>query len=398
MYSVFSIIRMEFLREFSNRSTFIFFLVLPLVFTATIGGQLGEDAGAATSPSQPIIAVLNEDTHPFSQLLLDVVAANEMTLTPITAVGDEPFILHIPADFSANALNGTPSQLRLQVDSNNSQSLVVQEAVAAAERYGEAVLQQLQATAVASQSQTGPMSQAALSQFYASMVEQLRQMRQTPPVETAVVWAGFAQGQTPRSVTDGEQASAGQMITWVLVTLLGTSAVLVNERVSGTLSRLFIMPTSNLSILSGKLLARFLMGLMQMSLLFLGGLLLFGIDWGKSPFALILVSVTFALAITGLGLLLATFVKNGLQAGSINTGLAMAMAALGGAWWPLEITPTWYQQAMHVLPTTWAMKAYTKILLYGSSVSQLLPELLALTLFGLLFFGLGVWRFRQIRV
>ena len=72
----------------------------------------------------------------------------------------------------------------------------------------------------------------------------------------------------------------------------------------------------------------------------------------------------------------------------------MLMAALGGAWWPLEITPSAYQPPVIVLPTTWAMQGFNDVIVRGLGVSEVLPEAGMLLLFALVFFTVGLWRLK----
>jgi ABC-type multidrug transport system permease subunit len=64
-----------------------------------------------------------------------------------------------------------------------------------------------------------------------------------------------------------------------------------------------------------------------------------------------------------------------LAAGVILTNL---LAAIGGCWWPVEITPKWMQQAALLLPTGWAMDGLHKLISYGDSPASVVPHLLAL--------------------
>lgn len=153
-------------------------------------------------------------------------------------------------------------------------------------------------------------------------------------------------------------------------------------------------PVSRAIILGGKLLARLTLGLVQMALLLGGGTLIFGVGWGDQAVATVLVSFAFAIATVGLGMLLATFVRTRGQAGSVATGAALALAALGGAWYPLEITPALYRQAVSILPSTWAMRAYTDLLARGATVGDVLPHVAVLLGFAAIFTSVGVWRFR----
>ena len=44
------------------------------------------------------------------------------------------------------------------------------------------------------------------------------------------------------------------------------------------------------------------------------------------------------------------------------------MSAVGGAWFPREILPEWFQTAGLVTPVAWAMDAFHGILWYGKGV------------------------------
>jgi len=210
-------------------------------------------------------------------------------------------------------------------------------------------------------------------------------------------WPEGVQGGDDESAmaTSTEHASAGQIVTWVQITLMGAAEILVDERLRGTLKRMLIMPTSRATILGGKLLASLLLGLTQIAILIGGGALLFGVGWGRAPLAVIAVSLTFAWATGGLGLLLATVVKTRRQADSVTTGLAMTMAAMGGAWFPLEVTPEFYRTVVQVLPSTWAVRAYEAILARGATLHDVLPHVGVMLAFGIVFTFIGMWRFKD---
>ena len=394
MYRLWSIVRTEFQREFSNPAMWIFFLVLPLVFTASVGGQMGGASPANSADAEAIatLMVVCNDTGALVDTLLTLLDEQALHVITATALPETGFGLVIPAGFSDALLAGEGVTVTLRLDASDAQSWAVEEAVRAARAQLWSAVQVVRVGADVAESRGYLVSEAERAAFYESFWLDVETVMARPVLRVKDRGAGA------RSVTDAEQASAGQIITWVQVTLLGASAVLVNERLSGTLQRLAIAPASGALILGGKLLARLCLGLAQMVLLFVGGAVLFEVGWGQSPLAVTLVSLAFALATTGLGLLLATVVKTPIQAGSINTGLAMMLAALGGAWWPLEITPPLYQQAVHVLPTTWAMRAYTNILVRGVGVEDVLVEIAVLLGFALIFFLVGVWRYERSRI
>jgi ABC-2 type transport system permease protein len=98
------------------------------------------------------------------------------------------------------------------------------------------------------------------------------------------------------------------------------------------------------------------------------GAFVLGVDWGNSPAAIIILLVAFGLAGTALGVMLGAFARTRSQAGGMSVLFSMLLASLGGAWWPLEVTPPIYQTVVKVLPSTWAMIGFTDIVTRGGGV------------------------------
>ena len=136
------------------------------------------------------------------------------------------------------------------------------------------------------------------------------------------------------------------------------------------------------------------MGLLQMAVLIIVGALVFQVNWGNSPLALAMVVVAFGLAAVALGVMLGAFAKTRSQASNLTVMFSMTMAALGGAWWQLEVTPPFYQKVVQILPSTWAMKGFNEVIVKGSGPMEVLPITLVLMGFALIFFLIGVRRLR----
>jgi ABC-2 type transport system permease protein len=190
------------------------------------------------------------------------------------------------------------------------------------------------------------------------------------------------------------QASAGGLITWVFIPLLGASGLFAGERALGTLRRLLTTPTGKSTFMVGSIGGQFLAALAQMIILVLFGIYVMRVPWGNSPLALVVVLITFGLAGVALGTALGTFVKTESQASNLSVMLGMSMALLGGCWWPMELFPPGLQQAVKILPTTWAMSAMTDLTMRGGGLIDVLPEAAVLLGFAVVFFAVGVWRFR----
>jgi hypothetical protein len=87
--------------------------------------------------------------------------------------------------------------------------------------------------------------------------------------------------------------------------LLGISLALLDERDWGTFARLRATPTPLAAVLGAKLTARFVVGVVQMALLFAVGRLFFGVSLGPEPWALALPTVGIVAAGAAFGLVLA---------------------------------------------------------------------------------------------
>jgi ABC-2 type transport system permease protein len=189
-------------------------------------------------------------------------------------------------------------------------------------------------------------------------------------------------------------SSAGQLITWVFIPLLGISALFAYERQQGTLRRLLTTPASKATFLLGTITGQVAMALVQMLLLVAFGILVMKLNWGREPLALLLILFTSALAAAAFGTLMGTFIKTESQANGLSIMFGMVFALMGGCWYPLELFPPAIQNAVKILPTRWAMQGMLDLVLRGGSLPDVLPEAGILLLFAVIFFSIGVSRFR----
>ncbi len=385
---------------FASRSTLVFFLGLPVVFTAILGIATG-GFSPEDDPRLPI-ALVDADGSSLAELLGDTLA-DSAVVRPLTMGAaqaeqaleqDEVFaLIRLPAGLGAALTEGRSIEIELQLPGNDNGSLAVREAVRSAAAQTSAAVLAAQVSVEAAEA-IRPFETAADRRAYIrDGIARAQTALAHPALETSVTVSGVV-SSGPQFANGFEQSSPGQLVTWVLITLLGGAAMLVDERSRGTLRRLLTTPSSKAEILTGKLLGRLSLGLVQMTLLIVVGQWLFGLPYGESPLALAMVVVSFGIAATAFGLMLAAIVRTVRQANAAGMVTAQVLAALGGAWWPLEVTPAFYQQAVQVLPTTWAMRGFTDVIVRGQGPSGVLLECGVLLAFALLFLSIGVWRFR----
>ena len=82
------------------------------------------------------------------------------------------------------------------------------------------------------------------------------------------------------------------------------------------------------------------------------------------------------------------------QAAAIGVIAANLLGALGGCWWPIEITPAWMQKLALFLPTGWAMNALHALVNFGEPVSVVVPHLVGMAAATVILIGFTARHFR----
>jgi ABC-type Na+ efflux pump permease subunit len=183
----------------------------------------------------------------------------------------------------------------------------------------------------------------------------------------------------------------GFAVTFLLIgMLMGVSLALIDEHDWGTLERLRSASAPLWTTLTGKLLARFVVGFIQMAVLFAAGYVLFGISLGRTPAALIMPAAAIAFAGAAFGLIVAGVGKTRDAVLPVGAIVIMTMAAIGGCWWPIDFEPAWMQQVALALPTTWAMRAFNDLMIRDLAASSALIPAAVNFGFGIIYTVIGV--------
>ena len=187
----------------------------------------------------------------------------------------------------------------------------------------------------------------------------------------------------------------GYVVMFVFMAAAFAAAELARERASGTLARMVAAGGGPAQVLFGKFLSAAALGLLQVAVLGLFGVLVFGMELGLSPLATVLVALLMVLVSSAFAILLASLVRTERAATPAAILAALVAAPLGGCWWPLFITPDWMQQLALVTPHGWANTAFNRLMLFGGEFDSVTGELLALLGFAAAFAAVAAWRFRS---
>jgi ABC-2 type transport system permease protein len=192
-----------------------------------------------------------------------------------------------------------------------------------------------------------------------------------------------------------EQAIPGTMVMFTLLVLLTSGAsMLAIERKQGLLRRLASAPISRTELVAGKWGGRMALAVLQVGFAMLMGTLVFNMLWGPDLAMVALVLASWAGFCASAGLLLGSLANSEKQAAGLGVLLANVLAALGGCWWPIEITPDWMQFVQKLLPTGWAMDALHKLISFESGAMSAVPHVAALLTAALAVTLLAVNRFK----
>jgi ABC-2 type transport system permease protein len=186
----------------------------------------------------------------------------------------------------------------------------------------------------------------------------------------------------------------GYLVMFVFFAAALSAEVIVRERQNHTLERMLASSVRREAILGGVLASTAAKGLIQIAIFWGVGILAFDIDLGIAPAAVIILSILMVIMSASFAIMLAALVKTQRSAGSLATLVALVLAPLGGCWWPLFITPTWMQFLGKLTPHGWANTGFNKLMLFGAEFGDVVPEMLVLLGFALLFGLIAIWRFR----
>ncbi len=382
--------------RFSGFSELLFFIILPLVFTFILGGSPNPgDADnrirlvvvdqAHTSLSSDLIAELEKSTA-IRPDVLNLEEAESQFSDRSASV-----LLIIPSGFDINSLSAGSAELELRQQPNNMDAVIADRAVQAViGRLGSAI--NAAQMAVDEAEQIGTFESESDKQIYFDeAMASAQKLLDEAPSRVNVTRAATSD---QIEYDPAANSSAGQLITWVFIPLLGLSGLFAFERQQGTLRRLLTTPTSKATFLLGAISGQVLAAIVQMTLLVTFGSFVLNLNWGREPLALAVLMVSFALAASALGTTLGTFVKTDGQASGLSIMLGMVMALMGGCWYPLELFPETVQNIVKILPTTWAMQGLLDLVLRGGGLVEILPEAGVLLGFATIFFVIGIMRFR----
>ncbi|OGO16826.1 MAG: hypothetical protein A2Z15_07335 [Chloroflexi bacterium RBG_16_50_11] len=186
----------------------------------------------------------------------------------------------------------------------------------------------------------------------------------------------------------------GYLVMFVFFAAAVSAERIVWERQNRTLERLLASSVKRESILGGIYTGTVIRGLIQIIIFWVVGILVFKVDLGLSPSAVVILSVLMVIMSAAFSLMLATLARTMRSAASLAVLTSLLLAPLGGCWWPSFLYPEWLQNMAKITPHAWATSGFNKLMLFGADFGDAVPSMLALLVFTVIFGLVAAWRFR----
>ena len=392
------VIMLKDLKQFVNdRRALAMSLLIPFFLMLIIGGVFGSfsNSGSTSKIDTPIF--VEDQGATAQQLLKSLQQVPNLNLEMKTSAadarkpvedGDRSAAIIIPAGVSTAVEQGKAAKVTVYTSpsSQDYRAIVVQSAM-------DNVIQNYTAAHIAGQVAANAVQANGGTADSATVAAQASQQAAQQLSQQPLLSIETQKATQTTHDSSYNQVVPGYAIMFALFAVGGGIESILAEKEAGVWKRLLIAPISRWALLGGKLLAHFIIGVVQIGLLFIAGRIFFGINVGSLPGVILLIIVT-ALATTALGMLLVSVVKTRQQLQPITTIVVLAFSALGGSWWPLFLMPNWLQQVAKVTLNGWAMVGFNNLMIFGKGFMSVVPSLLALVVYSAVCFGLAIRFFR----
>lgn len=359
----------EFIQMKRDRLTFAMMVGIPVLQLLLFGYAINVD------PKGLPTAVLSHDNGPFGRAVVAgmqtsayfrvaALAADAGEVDRLLARGAVQFAVEIPAGFGRRLMRGERPALLVMADATD--PAATGNALGALQRVVDAAL----APAL-----DGPLAALAPVQG---------------PVELRVQRRHNPEGLTRHNIVPG---LVGTILTMTMVIM--TALAVTRERERGTMENLLAMPVRPAEVMLGKLLPFILVGAAQVAVVVGAARLLFRVPMVGDPLVLAAGLVVFITANLAVGFLFSTLARNQLQAMQMSFFFFLPSILMSGFMFPFRGMPGWAQALGEVLPLTHFLRVVRGVMLKGSGLAEVWPDIWPLLAFLLAVSALALRRYRQ---
>lgn len=163
--------------------------------------------------------------------------------------------------------------------------------------------------------------------------------------------------------------------------VMGMGRAVAGEKRDGSLTRVFLTPTSNVTIVLGTLIFYIVFEIFRSSFLILLSMSLFSIKIEGSLLSVFLIVTIYAGVSTAIGMFISSLVKTEQQYFGMAMLVSMPTMFLAGAFFPIQAMPKALQALASFLPVTYAADALRGVMIKGFSIFTVSYDIFILVLF-----------------
>jgi ABC-2 type transport system permease protein len=184
----------------------------------------------------------------------------------------------------------------------------------------------------------------------------------------------------------------------MLLTMVGSNLTAINivrEKEIGTIEQINVTPIKKYHFILSKLIPFWIIGIIILTLGFLIARLFYGIVPLGSFFTIYVFAAAYLLAVLGLGLLVSTYAANQQQAMLISFFIMMVFVLLSGLYTSIDSMPEWAKIVTRFNPISYFIEVMRRVVLKGSTLSDIKDELFAILGFAVVFNTWAVISYRK---
>ena len=408
MHQIFAIAKTDFLGIARNKTAIFFTLIFPLFFLIIIGFTFGTQGTGETSRIQ--VGTVNLDGKTID---VNGTVSQNSTIGDafVQALKDANFTVYEYSEYGDKDTNGTAAydisrgeiKVAVVIPANFTEALSYQYT----DSLGMPVPTKAHLDLYTDPSDpTGSMiAQQSVLGFISVFIEYYQEIAINQIPENL---QGYAEVLAdPVTVSTSEADVSGRPLRWIdfmvpgilgLVLLWSglnhASVAIADERTKGTFQRMIIAPVSPATVLAGKFISCLAIVYLSAVIMLASGILLFQVNLYWNIPVIVLSVFLGALSAIGLGLIISSLAKNVEAANSITILISVPLQFFIGAFFPLSIMPEPAQIFGEALPFTKLVKAMQDIMTKNLPFEAVMPEILYMTISGLILFALGTITYR----
>ena len=349
-----AVLMKEFVQMRRDRLTFAMMIGVPIMQLVLFGYAINTDPKALPA------AVVAAESSPFSRSLvraLENTGYFKVVATPPTVdeadrlitLGKVQFVLHIPEDFSRRVQRGERAVVLVEADATDP---------------------------AATSNALSALQQVSMTGLDHDLTGTLAARKGGPaPFEIRVHRRYNPEGITQYTIVPGLM---GVVLTMTMIMM--TSIAMTRERERGTMENLLATPVRPLEVMLGKIVPYILVGYVQVVVILTAAKFLFQVPMVGSLVLLSTVLILFIATNLAIGFTFSTLAKSQMQAMQMTMFFFLPSMLLSGFMFPFRGMPDWAQVLGEVFPLTHFLRIVRGILLKGTGLAEIVPNIWPLAL------------------